>query len=203
MTRFSSAPANEQTIDSMLELARCSKHSRYIIAGSRASDLAIRLHQRGYRRVDTIASCGLPCGQYDVALIDWREHSIRALETTLGWLVHFLAPSATLVVWLDGKEKATGRMLHAMLERWKCVVEVAPAPHAAEASQPGGAMLHACLRRPDWQRFRSGAIALALLDYRSGDEIRSKSYVAPLRMFLPPLWAWATHVVGFRVILAL
>jgi hypothetical protein len=139
MTRFSAAPANEQTIDSMLELARRSRHSRYIVAGSRAAELAIGLHHRGYHRVETTASCGLPRGQYEAAIIDWRERSIRALETTLSWLVHFLAPSAVLVIWLDGSEKATGRMLQTMLEKSGFVVE-------AGTRTPCGRGVSACRR---------------------------------------------------------
>ena len=54
-------------------------------------------------------------GQYDVALVDWRQHSIRVLETTLDWLVHFLTPSGVLVAWLDPQERARNRTLHAML----------------------------------------------------------------------------------------
>ena len=52
------------------------------------------LHRRGYIRVATTANCGLPAGQYDVALVDWRQRSIKALETTLDWLVDFLSPTA-------------------------------------------------------------------------------------------------------------
>jgi hypothetical protein len=81
------------------------------------------LHRRGYGRVATTTTCGLPDGQYDVALVDWRQHSIKALETTLDWLVHFLAPSGVLVAWLDPQERAGNRTLRAMLERHGLVVE--------------------------------------------------------------------------------
>ena len=81
------------------------------------------LHRRGYGRVATTTTCGLPDGQYDVALVDWRQHSIKALETTLDWLVHFLAPSGVLVAWLDPQERAGNRTLRAMLEEHGLVVE--------------------------------------------------------------------------------
>ena len=83
-------PSSERIIEPMIGLARCSKRHRIIVAGSRRSELMFELHRRGYSRVATTTTCGLPDGQYDVALVDWRQHSINALETTLDWLVHFL-----------------------------------------------------------------------------------------------------------------
>ena len=67
-------------------------------------------------RVTTSASCGLPRGQFDVALVDWR-HSVKALETTLDWLVHFLAASAVLVIRIESNDGAANRKLASMLER--------------------------------------------------------------------------------------
>jgi hypothetical protein len=121
--RHHSVPANETVVDSV-ELARCSKQHRIIIAGSRSPTLMIGLHQRGYYRVETIASCGAPRGQYDVALVDWRGRSIRALAATLDWLVNFLGSSAVLVVWIDSQERASGARLQSMLERFGFQIEV-------------------------------------------------------------------------------
>ena len=116
-------PSSERIIEPMLGLARCSKHHRIIVAGSQRSELMFELHRRGYGRVATTTTCGLPHGQYDVALVDWRRHSINALETTLDWLVHFLTPSGVLVAWLDPQERAGNRTLRAMLEEHGLVVE--------------------------------------------------------------------------------
>jgi hypothetical protein len=116
-------PTSERIIEPMLGLARCSKHHRIIVAGSQRSELMFDLHRRGYGRVATTATCGLPDGQYDVVLVDWRQHSIKALETTLDWLVHFLTPSGVLVAWLDPQERAGNRSLRAMLEEHGFVVE--------------------------------------------------------------------------------
>jgi hypothetical protein len=116
-------PSSERIIEPMLGLARCSKHHRIIVAGSQRSELMFELHRRGYVRVATTTTCGLPDGQYDVALVDWRRHSINALATTLDWLVHFLAPSGVLVAWLDPQERAGNRKLRAMLEGHGFVVE--------------------------------------------------------------------------------
>jgi hypothetical protein len=124
MTRFTPIPAREHIIDSMLELARCSRLHRIIVAGSTAPELVCALHRRGYVRVATTATCGLPRGQYGVALVDWHGRSIKALETTLDWLVQFLASSAVLVIWLDSPERTANRILQSMLEGLGFGVEV-------------------------------------------------------------------------------
>ena len=116
-------PSGEQIIEPMIGLARCSKRHRIIVAGSRRSELMFELYRRGYCRVATTTTCGLPDGQFDVALVDWRQHSINALETTLDWLVHFLGPSGVLVAWVDPQERAGNRKLRAMLEAHGFVVE--------------------------------------------------------------------------------
>jgi hypothetical protein len=116
-------PSSERIIEPMLGLARCSKHHRIIVAGSQRSELMFELHRRGYVRVATTTTCGLPDGQYDVAFIDWRQHSINALAMTLDWLVHFLGPSGVLVAWLDPQEPAGNRKIRAILEEHGFVVE--------------------------------------------------------------------------------
>jgi hypothetical protein len=108
---------DEQIIQSMIELARCSKSHRIIMAGSKGSEHMFELHRRGYTRVSTTATCGPPRGQYDVALIDWQLQSIKALETTLDWLVHFLAPTSVLVVSVDSSKRTDNQKLAPMLER--------------------------------------------------------------------------------------
>jgi hypothetical protein len=126
-------PFSERIIEPMLGLARCSKHHRIIVAGSQRSELMFELHRRGYARVATTTTCGLPDGQYDVAFIDWRQHSINALETTLDWLVHSLTPSGVLIAWLDPQERAGNRALRAMLEEHGFVVEAGTVRHHGSA----------------------------------------------------------------------
>jgi hypothetical protein len=116
-------PAGEEIIEPMMGLARCSKHYRIIVAGSKSPELMFDLHRLGYIRVATTAYCGLPGGQYDVALVDWRQHSIKALGTTLDWLVHFLGPTGVLVIWVDSQERAGNRKLCSVLEEHGFVVE--------------------------------------------------------------------------------
>jgi hypothetical protein len=116
-------PAGERIIEPMLALARCSKLQRIIVAGSKSGELMFELHRGGYVRAATTANCGLPAGQYDVALVDWRQRSIKALETTLDWLVDFLSPTGVLVVWFDPQDRAGNRKLRSALQRHGLVVE--------------------------------------------------------------------------------
>ena len=117
MHSFKPTPVRERITESLVELARCSKIRRIIVAGSNGPELMFALHRRGYIRVATTAACGLPQGQYDVALVDWQGRSIKALETTLDWLVHFLAPSAVAVIRVGSREGGASRKLASMLER--------------------------------------------------------------------------------------
>ena len=62
-------PSRERVVDSMVELARCSKSHHIIVAGASAPELMLALHCRGYGRVATLATCGLTHSQYGVAPI--------------------------------------------------------------------------------------------------------------------------------------
>jgi len=120
----SPTPANERSIlDPMIALARCSKQQRILIAGAHRAELMFQLHRRGHIRVATTANCGLPAGQYDVALLDWRQRSLKSFETTLDWLVAFLGSGGVLVAWFDPLEPADNRKLRAVLEQHCLVVE--------------------------------------------------------------------------------
>jgi hypothetical protein len=99
----------------MIELAQCSAGHRIILAGSNEPDRIFKLHSRGFPRVVTTATCKLSRRQYDVALVEWRQHSIKALETTLDWLVHFLSPMGVLVIWIDAVPER--RKLHSAIEK--------------------------------------------------------------------------------------
>jgi hypothetical protein len=116
--------SGERIIETMIELARCSKLHRIIVAGPKGPHDMFELHRRGYNRVATTATCGLPRGQFDVALVDWQLQSIKALETTLDWLVHFLTRSAFLVIRVDSQDRAGNRKLESMLERLGFRIEV-------------------------------------------------------------------------------
>jgi hypothetical protein len=124
MTPRNSTPAREGITESLVELARCSRQHRIIVAGASSPELMFALHRRGYVRVATTTTCGLPHGQYDVALIDWQGRSMKSLETTLDWLVHYLGSPAIMVIWVDFHERAANRRLAAMLDRVGFRVEV-------------------------------------------------------------------------------
>lgn len=116
--------ATDRTIiDPMIALARCSKQQRILVAGAKSAELMFELHRRGHGRVATTTNCGLPAEQYDVALVDWRQRSLKSLETMLDWLVVFLNSTGVLVLWVDPLEPAANRALRAVLERHGLVVE--------------------------------------------------------------------------------
>jgi hypothetical protein len=123
MIQSDATPFAGQIIESMIQLACCPQSHRIIVAGSMSRELVFELHRRGYTHVATTATCGLPRGQCNAALIDWRLGSIAALEGTLGWLVHFLAPAAVLVIWVDSSERSGNRKLGSILERLGFTIE--------------------------------------------------------------------------------
>jgi hypothetical protein len=124
MTRFNPAPSGDGSTESLVDLARCSRLHRILVAGSNSAQSVFELHRRGYNRVGTTATCGLPHGQYDVALLDWRGRTIKALETTLDWLVHFLGSSAVVAIRVDSQEHAANGKLAAMLEKLGFRIEI-------------------------------------------------------------------------------
>jgi hypothetical protein len=125
MIQSNGTPSASQIIDPMIQLACCSNSHRIIVAGSKSRELMFELHRRGYTHVATTATCGLPRGQCNVALIDWRLGSMPALERTLGWLVHFLACAAVLIIWVDSPERRGNWKLGSMLERLGFTIEAA------------------------------------------------------------------------------
>jgi hypothetical protein len=66
-------------LEPMIALAHCSKLQRIIVAGEKSIELMFELERLGYRVAST-ANCGRPTEQYDVALVDWRKRTFRALE---------------------------------------------------------------------------------------------------------------------------
>jgi hypothetical protein len=105
MTQSSPIPSDERIVDAMIPVARAAKSHRVVVAGSNSSDVFRELHRRGFTRATTTKHCRVPRGQFDMALVSWREHSIKALATTLGWLVHFLSATGILVVWIGPHER--------------------------------------------------------------------------------------------------
>jgi len=108
--------AGERIVKPIIALAHCSKLARIIVTGANSTEAVTDLHRLGYTRATTTLNCGVPSGQYDVVLLDGRERSIKAIETTLDWAVDFLSPKGVLIVWLDPHRPATARPLRSVLE---------------------------------------------------------------------------------------
>jgi hypothetical protein len=123
MTQSRPVRRDERIIQSMIALAGCSELQRIIVAGARNIELMFELHRSGYLRAAGTANCGHPAGQYDVALVDWRQRTFKTLERTLDWLMAYLSPAAALVVWVDSQKPAANQDLRAALERRGFVVE--------------------------------------------------------------------------------
>ena len=117
MSRSYSVSTGDRILEPMIALAGCSKQQRIVVAGSKNIELTSELNRRGFIHVASTANCGRAAGQYDVALVDWRRRTFRALETTLDWLVDFLKPGGLLVVWIDPQKQAVRQDLYAGLER--------------------------------------------------------------------------------------
>jgi hypothetical protein len=113
MTNFTAH--GDRIIDTVIALARCSVEHRILLAGSKEPSRIFELRGRGFSRAVTTATCKLSRGQYDVAFVEWRQHSIKALEATLDWLVHFLSPMGVLVIWIDAAPQH--RKLRSAIER--------------------------------------------------------------------------------------
>jgi len=97
--------SDARIVEAMIDLAHCSMRHRIVVTGPHGPHQMFELLRRGYNRVATTSTCGLPCGQYDAAFIGSPLPSVKVLETTLDWLVHFLSPTGVLVLWIV----ATGR----------------------------------------------------------------------------------------------
>src|SRR5260370_9136172 len=128
MATSRASPVGDRMIEPMIALAGCSKQHRIVLAGSKAVELMLELHRRGYARVAATANCGHPAGQYDVALVDWRRRTFKTLEVALDWLVEFLSPAGMLVVWVDPQKASANETLPLSPQRRAFVVEDGPRP---------------------------------------------------------------------------
>ena len=111
MTQSSSIPSDERIVDAMIQLALVAKLHRMIVAGANSAEILVELHRRGYLRVTTTKICREPCRQFDVALVAWREKSIKTLEATLDRFVHYLSAAGVLVVWIGPHERMPDQAL--------------------------------------------------------------------------------------------
>src|SRR5215467_3187840 len=134
------AAAGERIVEPIIALAHCSKLARIIVTGVDSAGAVIDLHRLGYARAATTLNCGLPAGQYDVVLLDGRQRSIKAIETTLDWVSDFLSLTGVLIVWLDplqplSKSTSHGSTIHDCGEPFKLqstLSWIAPCRHRAQ-----------------------------------------------------------------------
>ncbi|MBR0739248.1 hypothetical protein JQ581_20145 [Bradyrhizobium liaoningense] len=119
---MSTSVAGDRIIDPMMAIANCSTRQRIVVVGAKSMELMMELHRRGYLLAAAAGNCGLPAGQYEVALVDWRRRTLHALDATLDWLDDFLAPRAELVIWLDAQKTAAKEALRAAVMKRGFVV---------------------------------------------------------------------------------
>lgn len=119
---MSTLGASDRIIDPMMEIAKCSTRQRIVVIGAKSMELMMELHRRGYPLAAAAGNCGLPAGQYEVALVDWRRRTLHALDATMDWLDDFLSPRAVLVIWLDAHKAAAKETIRAAVSKRGFVV---------------------------------------------------------------------------------
>ena len=127
MVQSSRNADSEQVVEPMLALARCSIRHRIVVTGTHGAALMFALHRRGYAHVASTANSPLANGQYEVALIDWREKSIDSLKTMLDWLMDFLDPAAVIVMCVDSLRSSEERQIRSVLGKCGLSVETGTA----------------------------------------------------------------------------
>jgi hypothetical protein len=95
-----SASGREQVLDTMVELTRLTNLQRAIIAGDDGMELYLELWRRGFARVATVLTCGIPRRQHTIGLIAGRE-SPEPIERALTEVSPFLSTNATIAVLID------------------------------------------------------------------------------------------------------
>ena len=106
----------EQVVDTMIELTRLSSLHRAIIAGSDSLELYLALRRRGFIRVATTTTCGIPKGQHAVGLIT-GQNSQAAIEAALTQISQFLSASAAVAVPIDSPEGGSCLKIRGKLEQ--------------------------------------------------------------------------------------
>jgi hypothetical protein len=95
-----SASGREQVLDTMVGLTRLTNLQRAIIAGDDGMELYLELWRRGFARVATVLTCGIPRRQHTIGLIAGRE-SPEPIERALTEVSPFLSTNATIAVLID------------------------------------------------------------------------------------------------------
>jgi hypothetical protein len=142
MNNWCAVPSAKRTVDALIQHTFATKLHRMIVAGPKCVETLLELHRRGYLRVTTAALCDVPRGQFDVALVAWREHSVEALETSLNELARFLSTAGFLVVCVTARDRiqllrsALKRLGFRVEARTECEIGVALCARRAESIAP-------------------------------------------------------------------
>lgn len=100
MVQLHSVSGREQVLDTMVGLTRLSNLQRAIIAGDDGMELYLQLWRRGFMRVATVLTCGIPRRQHTIGLIAGRE-APEPIERALTEISPFLGTNATIAVLID------------------------------------------------------------------------------------------------------
>ena len=111
-----------QILDTMIGLTRLTNLQRAIIAGDDGMELYLELWRRGFARVATILTCGIPRRQHTIGLIAGRE-SPEPIERALAEISPFLSSNATLAVLIDSKASSSSLRIRHKLQQMGFQIE--------------------------------------------------------------------------------
>lgn len=116
MTPIACTTTHDQTVDTMVGLARLPPSCPVIVAGAHSLQLLRALHNRGFRHCAAASHLGSRRGQYAAALIA-GDRSHQAVEASLVAVSRVLSAMATIVVSINSDEKGIGLKIRTRLEQ--------------------------------------------------------------------------------------
>jgi hypothetical protein len=113
--QLSPALAQQQLVETLIAVTRLSSLHRAIVGGD-GLELCTALHDRGFLRATTTATCPVARGQHSVGIIA-RHHSRQALEAAIADISHYLSTTAAIAVLIDCSETGCSLRVRSMLEQ--------------------------------------------------------------------------------------
>lgn len=117
-----STSGREQVLDTMVGLTRLSNLQRAIIAGDDGMELYLQLWRRGFVRVATVLTCGVPRQQHTIGLIAGRE-SPEPIERALAAVSPFLSTNAMIAVLIDTHASSCSLRIRTKLQQMGFQIE--------------------------------------------------------------------------------
>jgi hypothetical protein len=117
-----STSGREQVLDTMVGLTRMSNLQRAIIAGDDGMELYLELWHRGFIRVSTVLTCGIPRKQHTIGLIAGRE-TPEPIERALAEISPFLCTNATIAVLTNTHGSNCGLRIRTKLQQMGFQIE--------------------------------------------------------------------------------